>query len=266
MAMEIRRCIGDAHDQAILSVTYNPQRREIFTGSQDTTIKVWLSETGELLRVLSEHAGWVTGLTFASEVRMLFSCSIDGRILVWSFKGELLQKEKVGGGKDETGKERSLGGPLYCLAWDARRHNLVAGANGHIWVYSVVVEHLDLNSREKPIIRLHSRLPDAHSARGLEEPVRGVITTESGKMFSVGYDRSLCIWDTDHLAHTGLKEGARSKKKKGVADTAAPSFGDSSMLQRKERRENCHEVAFPFFCRRCAACPLVHKATRHPVV
>ena len=171
MAMEIRRVISDAHDQPILAVAYNPLRREIFTGSQDTTIKVWLSETGELLRTLHEHAGWVTGLAFASEIRLLFSCSVDGRILAWS-KGDLIQKEKVG---DRSANEKSLAqsGPIYCLAWDARRQNLVAGANGHIWVYTVIPDNLDMLSREKPVIRFHSLLRDAHSARGAEEPVRG---------------------------------------------------------------------------------------------
>ena len=36
MAMEVRRTIADAHDQAILCVAYNAQRREIFTGKAVT--------------------------------------------------------------------------------------------------------------------------------------------------------------------------------------------------------------------------------------
>lgn len=87
--MEVRREIkgpdgGSAHDGQILCVAYNPLRREIFTGSQDMTIKTWLSETGEFVRTLLEHKGWVTGLAFAPELKVLFSCSIDGRVLVWS--------------------------------------------------------------------------------------------------------------------------------------------------------------------------------------
>ena len=71
---------------------------------------------------------------------------------------------------------------------------------GHIWVFTTVAENIDLNVREKPIIKFLNVLKDAHSARGTEEPVRGIVATPSGKLFSVGYDRSLCIWDTDHLA------------------------------------------------------------------
>ena len=236
MSMEVRRVIHDCHDQPVLCVAYNPQRREIFTGSQDTTIKVWLSETGELLRTLQEHAGWVTGLVYANEVRVLFSCGVDGRILVWS-KGDLLQKEKVGD-KTSTDKSTMQSGPLYCLAWDARRQNLVAGANGHIWVYTVVAENLDLSSREKPIIKLHSLLRDAHTARGMEEPVRGIVCTDAGKLFSCGYDRSLCIWDTDHLAHAKLGQGTKGRGKK----SGGSQLGDSPFVK-IGGRDNCHEGA-----------------------
>ena len=224
MAMEVRRVIAEAHEQPILCVAYNAQRREIFTGSQDTTIKAWQSETGELLRTQREHAGWVTGLSYAylkeARTSVLFSCSVDGRILVWQ-KGELLQKEKVG----DKGTHGVQSGPLYCLEWDARRQNLVAGANGHLWVYTVVADSLDslTPGSGKPVIEFQSLLANAHSANG-EQPVRGVICTDSGKLFSVGYDRSLCIWDTDHLAHTraGFGKGAaKGKAKKLQATTAA---------------------------------------------
>ena len=53
--------------------------------------------------------------------------------------------------------------------------------------------------------------------------MRGIICTDSGKLFSVGYDRSLCIWDTDHLAHTraGFGKGAAKGKAKKLQATAA---------------------------------------------
>ena len=171
MAMEVRRVIAEAHEQPILCVAYNAQRREIFTGSQDTTIKAWQSETGELLRTQREHAGWVTGLSYAylkeARTSVLFSCSVDGRILVWQ-KGELLQKEKVG----DKGTHGVQSGPLYCLEWDARRQNLVAGANGNIWVYTAVADSINLAGQ--PIIKFHSLLKDEHGGppHG-EEPVRG---------------------------------------------------------------------------------------------
>ena len=242
MAMEVRRTIADAHDQAILCVAYNAQRREIFTGSQDATIKAWASEAGTLERTLVEpgrataHAGWVTGLAFAPEVRVLFSCSIDGRILAWSFKGELLQKEKVGGKDLSEVAAKGPNGPLYCLAWDARRGHVVAGANGAIFVYSVIVDGSEVfSAREGRIIRFHSVLRDAHG----EEPVRGILTTESGKVYSCGYDRSICIWDSDSFSLERTEVGLNDKKKKGKKAEAE----QEGTLRKIHEVKNCHDGA-----------------------
>jgi len=246
MAMEIRRVIcgpndTPAHDQPILCVAYNPQRREISTGSQDTTIKTWLSETGEHVRTLQEHKGWVTGLAFSPELRVLFSCSVDGRVLVWN-KAELIQKEKVGSGKgadSEIAGAAVKGGPLHCLAWDARRHSLVVGANGHIWVYAAIPE-TEMSPSARVIIRLQSLLKDAHAALGPENAlVRGIISTVTGKIFSVGYDRRLCMWDTDSTRAVGGKK----KAKKGDADTGPIQREPPKLRQMGDGPVECHDGA-----------------------
>ena len=118
-------------------------------------------------------------LAFSPELRVLFSCSIDGRVLVWN-KAELIQKEKVGAAKgaesEIAGGARS--GPLHCLAWDARRHSLVVGANGHIWVYSASPD-TEVNSNTKQVIKLTSLL-DAHGASPENALVRDIISTVTG--------------------------------------------------------------------------------------
>lgn len=205
MALEIRKVISDVHEQAVLCVAYNPLQRQIFTGSQDSTIRCWQSENCELVRTLKEHAGWVTGLEFAADIRVLFSCSIDGFVVVWSTKGEVLDRERAGGKEAGNGVEmgRKQSGPLYCLCWDPRRQQLVVGANGHIWVFSVHTgENVDL-CRDK-ILQLVGTLKDdkgrpPHALSGSEDPVRGIINTDIGKIFSAGYDRTLRVWDTTRV-------------------------------------------------------------------
>ena len=248
MAMEIRRTIcgpndTSAHDGPILCVAYNPARREIFTGSQDTLIKTWLSETGEHVRTLQEHKGWVTGLAFSPELRVLFSCSIDGRVLVWN-KGDLIQKEKVGakeGDKDKVeGGGAAKGGPLHCLAWDARRHSLVVGANGHIWVFAAIPE-AEMTPTTRVVIRQQSLLKDAHAALGPENAlVRGIISTVTGKIFSVGYDRRLCMWDTDSNRSIGGK-GKRAKK--GEGDTGGINRDPPKLKMMGDGPVECHDGA-----------------------
>ena len=229
MAMEIRRTIGvgvpEQHDGPVLCIAYNPFRREISTGSQDTMIKTWNSESGEFVRTLAEHKGWVTGLAFSPELKVLFSCSIDGRVLVWN-KAECVQKEKVGNdkGSSEMAGGNVKGGPLHCMSWDAKRHSLVVGANGHIWVYAAIPEH-EMNASARVIIKLQSILKDAHGGLGPENAlVRGILSTVSGKLFSVGYDRQLCMWDTDSTRSLNPPADGKKGKKLGAVPRDVPKL------------------------------------------
>ena len=74
--------------------------------------------------------------------------------------------------------------------------------------------------------------------------MRGIICTESGKIFSAGYDRSLCIWDTDHLAHT-KRGGPKGKaKKKEGAHPAESGFGQTrDSLWKVGGHDKCHDGA-----------------------
>ena len=141
------------------------------------------------------------------------------------------------GGKDLSEvAAKGPNGPLYCLAWDARRGHVVAGANGAIFVYSVIVDGSEVfSAREGRIIRFHSVLRDAHG----EEPVRGILTTESGKVYSCGYDRSLCIWDSDSFSLERTEVGLNDKKKKGKKAEAE----QEGTLRKIHEVKNCHDGA-----------------------
>jgi hypothetical protein len=60
-------------------------------------------------------------MIFVPHVKLLFSGSVDGTILAWSEKGVDIQTV-------------DFGGAVFCLAWNAKRYNLVAGGNGNIAV------------------------------------------------------------------------------------------------------------------------------------
>lgn len=75
----------------ILAVAYDCFHKELLSGSQDTTIKAWDVNTGQLLRKQTGHEGWVTDLLFVPELRLLFSCSVDHTVRVWNDKGKQAQ-------------------------------------------------------------------------------------------------------------------------------------------------------------------------------
>ena len=88
-------CVRRILQFSILCVAYNPFHKELYSGSQDCLIKAWDAQTGQLLRKLSGHGGWVTDLLFVPELRLLFSCSIDHTIRVWSDKGKQAQVDTI---------------------------------------------------------------------------------------------------------------------------------------------------------------------------
>ncbi|EFJ27980.1 hypothetical protein SELMODRAFT_3289, partial [Selaginella moellendorffii] len=83
--------IPDAHELSVLCVAFNNYRNEVYSGSQDCLIKIWDVESGSQIRIQEGHQAWVTDLLYSELVKILFSCSLDGKVLAWSDKGKLLQ-------------------------------------------------------------------------------------------------------------------------------------------------------------------------------
>ena len=63
-------------------------------------MQVWDIESGRQLRVQQQHTNWVMDLLYiAAPIKMLFSCSLDGNIIVWNERGRLLQVRLLKGAK-----------------------------------------------------------------------------------------------------------------------------------------------------------------------
>lgn len=75
----------------VLCVAYNPFHGELYSGAQESVIKVWDAVTGQLLRRLTGHKGWVTDLLYVPAARLLFSCSLDHTIKAWTDLGQEVQ-------------------------------------------------------------------------------------------------------------------------------------------------------------------------------
>ncbi|KAJ3124143.1 hypothetical protein HK098_001370 [Nowakowskiella sp. JEL0407] len=183
MSMEYRHTIVDAHPKSVLCVQFNPIRREIYTGSEDGVIRVWESETGKLINSLTEHAGWITALLFSKELKLLFSASIDGLLVVW---GKIPQKIKTNS-------------PIYSLAYNSRRQQVLAGCNKKVRVFQV-------NSNDDAVHggQLNNEILERKSVCNKEHTdIVSCIVSCEGRFYSAGYDRKIIIYDSTH--HGTLK-------------------------------------------------------------
>eukprot|EP00891_Asterochloris_glomerata_P008102 jgi/Astpho2/8102/fgenesh1_pg.00120_%23_63_t len=207
MAMRISTILPGAHDFQVLCVAYNPFHGELYSGAQESVIKVWDAVTGQLLRRLTGHKGWVTDLLYVPAARLLFSCSLDHTIKAWTDLGQEVQTIIT----DDT---------VHCLGWCTPKKWLIAGGNGELRVYEV-----DLANAARACMQLRSQASMADRATvttvALNEPgqsvlqlamkplraplhantdiIRSIVCTEQGFIFTVSYDRCIMIYEADRM-------------------------------------------------------------------
>ena len=71
------------HTDLINVIKYSPSGEIVATGSLDNTIKLWDSETGELLHTLNGHVGSIQSLLFNQDGTRLLSTSNDKTAKLW---------------------------------------------------------------------------------------------------------------------------------------------------------------------------------------
>jgi hypothetical protein len=70
------------HNRAVLGVAFSPDGEVVATCGDDSLIRLWKTETGDLLCTVPGHAGPVTSVQFASAGRLV-SAGKDARLIVW---------------------------------------------------------------------------------------------------------------------------------------------------------------------------------------
>jgi WD40 repeat protein/biotin carboxyl carrier protein len=76
------REMAERHRRPVLGVAFRPDGEVIATCGDDSLIRLWKTETGELIRTLSGHSAPVTSVQFASSKRLV-SAGKDKRLIVW---------------------------------------------------------------------------------------------------------------------------------------------------------------------------------------
>jgi WD40 repeat protein/class 3 adenylate cyclase len=125
------------HSDMISRVAWSPDGKLLATGSQDKTIRLWKSDTGECVRTLQKHSSSVWCVAFNPEGSVLASGSQDGTVILWDMdsgnalrrlqavnRGEVVENNKR---EQKAHSEKDIG----ALTFDPSGQILVGGGNGN---------------------------------------------------------------------------------------------------------------------------------------
>jgi WD40 repeat protein len=73
----------DGHDGWLTCVAYRPDGRQIATGADDNTVRLWDAMTGTPQRTLRAHDAAVTGVAYSADGRVLLTAGEDCRVRIW---------------------------------------------------------------------------------------------------------------------------------------------------------------------------------------
>ena len=78
----IRDFNKNGHTKLIRSIQVDEKSNKIISASEDDTIKIWNLKTGECLKTMTDHKGWVTSILILPN-NILISGSCDETIKIW---------------------------------------------------------------------------------------------------------------------------------------------------------------------------------------
>src|SRR4029079_10177412 len=71
------------HRDYVLSVAFSADGKQLASGSQDKTIRVWEAVTGKEVRTLMGHTAAVRSVAFSPDGKQLASGSLDETLKLW---------------------------------------------------------------------------------------------------------------------------------------------------------------------------------------
>ena len=174
----------EVHSSVVNSVVFSPKAPVLATGSWDSTITIWQTETSTPIAYLTGHQSGVSSVAFSSDGAILASGSWDSTIRVWN----LSTSAEIGRLTGHAKGVRSVAFPA------SDTNNLASGSDdGTVILW-------DLATQE-PIFTL-----EGHAAG-----VRSVAFSPDGAILASGsLDGTVILWDVAAGEQTATLEGHTS--------------------------------------------------------
>lgn len=178
----LREFIG--HTGTVWSVAFSPDGTQALSGSSDSTLRLWNTETGEMIRVLRGHSNTILSVAFSPDGANAVSSSSDGTVRLWDIRSGTTVRTY-----------RGHEGVVYSVAFSPDNTMVLGGCFDktlRLW-----------NKQTGETIR---------TLRGHTGYVRSVAFSEDGSLIvSASQDGTVMLWNADSGArlrtfrgHTGV--------------------------------------------------------------
>ncbi|MGD2085055.1 MAG: TIR domain-containing protein [Candidatus Aminicenantes bacterium] len=158
------------HSNLIRGLAWSPDGVLLASASEDKTIRIWNTETGELYKTLTEHQREVQSLSWSPDGKILTSGSIDKTICLWDGKkGRLLNTIK---------KHKNS---VSSISWSPKGQTFAS-----------------ISRKNDPTICIWKALANElpHELKGHKSNIRSIAWSPDGKILASGSrDKTIRIWD-----------------------------------------------------------------------